>query len=270
VVFPDLLVVGAAALIFIPLERLLPLHSGQKGLRPELGIDFLHLVVSGFLIRSGAFATMLLLSFAAFSLVPAEIQAAVRSQPDWIEFAELLILSDLGFYIAHRTVHSVPWLWRFHAVHHSSEELDWLATYRVHPVDQIFNSTVIAVPAIALGFSAWPLIVYATVYRWHSMWLHSNVGIGAGPLSRLFATPRFHHWHHADEVQAYDRNFGGQLVIWDRLFGTVYDEDRLPRRYGVGGSVPADYARQILEPFRALLPGKGGPVPTYETMPAKD
>ena len=252
-VFPDLLVVGAAALIFIPLERLLPLHAEQKALRPGVDIDVLHLFVSGLLIRTGALVTVLLLSLAAISFVPPELRATIRSQPDWLEFVELLILSDLGFYLAHRTVHAVPWLWRFHEIHHSSEQLDWLATYRVHPVDQIFNSNVIALPAIVLGFSSVPLIVYAAVYRWHSTWLHSNVGIPFGPLGKLFATPCFHHWHHADERQAYDRNFGGQLVIWDRLFGTAYHEDRLPRLYGVGGAVAANYVEQLVGPFRPLL-----------------
>lgn len=265
-VLPDLLVVAAAALIFIPLERLVPLHAGQKVIRRGFDIDMLHLVVSGLLIRTGAFVTMLLLSMAAMSVVPAGIREAIRSQPDWIEFAELLILSDLGFYLAHRTVHAVPWLWRFHEVHHSSEQLDWLATYRVHPVDQIFNSTVIAVPAIALGFSATPLILYAAIYRWHSTWLHSNVGIAVGPLGKVFATPRFHHWHHADEQQAYDRNFGGQLVIWDLLFGTAYQADRLPRLYGVGGAVAPNYVDQLAAPFRPLLRTSR---PSLNSLPAE-
>jgi sterol desaturase/sphingolipid hydroxylase (fatty acid hydroxylase superfamily) len=270
VVFPDLLAVGAAALIFLPLERLLPLHGGQKALRRGLDIDVLHLVVSGVLIRAGAFATMLLISIATMSVVPAGIREAIRSQPDWIEFVELLVLSDLGFYIAHRTVHAVPWLWRFHEVHHSSEQLDWLATYRVHPVDQIFNSTVIAVPAIVLGFSATPLVLYAVIYRWHSIWLHSNVGISVGPLGKLFATPHFHHWHHADEIQAHDRNFGGQFVIWDRLFGTAYVAERLPNIYGVGGNVAPNYLEQVVAPFRPLLRREAQAAPVFETLPAKE
>lgn len=251
--FVDLPVLIAAALLFVPLERLLPLHRDRAWLRKGVATDLLHVFVSGFLIRAGAVATVLLLSTASWSVLPAGLRDTVRAQPDWLEFVELLILSDLCFYIAHRIVHAVPVLWRFHAVHHSSEELDWLATYRVHPVDQIFNSTMIALPGLLLGFSAGPLLAYALLYRWHAMLLHSNVDVGLGPIGKWIATPRFHHWHHADERQAYDRNFGGQLAIWDRWFGTSYDAARLPNRYGAGGEVPEDYVGQLVRPFRLRL-----------------
>jgi len=270
VLLPDLLALGAAALIFLPLERLLPLHGRQRVLRRGLDVDLLHLFASGLLIRTGAFATMLLLSVAAISLIPADVREAIRSQPDWIEFVELLLLSDLGIYVAHRTVHAVPWLWRFHAVHHSSEQLDWLATYRVHPIDQIFTITVVAVPAIVLGFSSLPLVAYAAVYRWHATWLHSNVGIGLGMLGRVVTTPHYHHWHHADERQAYDKNFGAQLVIWDRMFGTAYEVERLPSAYGVGGEVAPGYAEQLVAPFRPLLRCGPGAVPGFPAQSAKE
>jgi sterol desaturase/sphingolipid hydroxylase (fatty acid hydroxylase superfamily) len=248
--FDNLLIFAAAALIFIPLERIFPLHRRRHWLRGDALTDVLHFFLSGFLIRAGALATMLLLSMAAVSALPAALGEAIRAQPDWLEFAELLILADLGFYLGHRLVHAVPWLWRFHAVHHSSERLDWLATYRVHPVDQVLNSTIIALPALILGFSPGPLLVYALAYRWHAMLLHSNVKLDLGPLNRWIATPHYHHWHHADERHAYDRNFGGQLVIWDRLFGTFHEQARPPHRYGVGGEVPAGYPAQLLSPFR--------------------
>lgn len=248
-----LLILAAAALIFVPMERLFPLHRGQSWRRRDLATDVLHFFLSGFLIRTAAFGLTLVLSAAALSVVPAGMREAVRAQPAWLQFAELLILADLGFYVAHRIVHSVPWLWRFHAVHHSSEQLDWLATYRVHPVDQVFNSMLIALPGLILGFAPGPLVAYALVYRWHAIWLHSNARLPIGPLGWLIATPHYHHWHHADEPQAYDRNFGGQLTLWDRLFGTYFEESRLPHRYGVGGAVPDGYVAQLAAPFRLRL-----------------
>ena len=84
----------------------------------------------------------------------------------------------------------------------------------------------------------------------HALLLHSNVRVDLGRLGRVIASTHYHHWHHADEPQAYDRNFGGQLVIWDRLFATFYESDALPARYGVGGSVPNSYVQQLLKPFR--------------------
>jgi sterol desaturase/sphingolipid hydroxylase (fatty acid hydroxylase superfamily) len=259
---------GAAALIFTPLERLFPLHRDNKTLRPGLRVDVLHLIVSGVFIRVGIVATGLTLSYACALVVPERVQHAIQSQSGWIQFVELLLLKDLCFYLAHRLVHTVPWLWRFHAVHHSSEQMDWLATFRVHPVDQVLNSTVSAVPVVALGFSPAPLLAYALLYQVHSLLLHSNVHVDFGPLGRVFASPRYHHWHHADEPQAYDRNFGGQLVVWDRLFDTLYESDDLPACYGVGGSVPNGYVQQLLTPFlprrrrRACEPGRSHPHPS--------
>ena len=246
----ELQFVAAAALILVPLERLAPFHHEQRTLRPGLRVDALHLLVSGILIRVGAAATVAVLSYASALAVPEAVHVVIRGQPGWMQFVQLFVLADFFFYLAHRLVHRVPWLWRFHAVHHSSEHMDWLATFRVHPVDQILNSTIIAVPAAALGFSSGPLLVYALVYRVHALLLHSNVNAPLGPLERVFASPRYHHWHHADERHAYDRNFGGQLVIWDHMFDTWHEPNGRPAKYGVGGTMPAGYIQQLLAPFR--------------------
>ncbi len=251
----DFLFLFGAGAVLLVLERLLPLHPGQKSLRPGWKVDLLHVFLSGTLIRVGATLAVLAASVFAVSIVPEAVRDAVRAQPDWLEFLELLILSDLCFYAAHRLCHAVPFLWRFHAVHHSSEHLDWLATYRVHPVDQILNSTLIALPVVVLGFSPVPLLIYALAYRVHSLLLHSNVRLDIGPLGLLLTSTRFHHWHHADQVEAHDRNFAGQLSIIDRLFGTHHapGERSLPTRYGVGGAAPATYVGQLLEPFGVTL-----------------
>jgi sterol desaturase/sphingolipid hydroxylase (fatty acid hydroxylase superfamily) len=247
----DIVFLVCAGASFIVLERLLPLHPGQKHLRSGWRVDLLHVFLSGTVIRIGVAMATLAMSVAAVSIAPAAIRDAVRSQPDWLEFIEVLLVSDLFFYLAHRLCHHVPLLWRFHAVHHSSETMDWLATYRVHPVDQIFNSTMIALPAVAIGFSPEPLLLYGLIYRVHAPLLHSNVGVGLGWLGRIITTPRFHHWHHADQVEAYDQNFGGQLAFFDRLFGThnKSSDKALPDRYGMGGAVPETYVGQILQPF---------------------
>lgn len=258
--------IGAGAGLML-LERLLPLHPGQQRWRAGWKIDLLHVFVTGAMIRLGTLMAVLTASVMAISLVPEPVRDAVRAQPDWLEFIELLLLSDLCFYVAHRMCHAVPWLWRFHAVHHSSEQLDWLATYRVHPVDQILNSTMIALPAIVLGFSPWPLLVYGLIYRIHSPLLHANIRFDLGPLSRLITTPRFHHWHHADQPDAYDHNFAGQLPLFDWLFGTYYPASArdLPSRYGVGGSITLSYRSHLLQPFGVKPVSQATPVLTADT-----
>lgn len=267
----DLLFLLGAGSALIALERLLPLHPGQKILRQGWKIDLMHVFLTGIVIRLGMVSAMMVASVMAVSVVPEPVREAVRAQPDWLEFVELLILSDLCFYLAHRLCHAVPLLWRFHAVHHSSEQLDWLATYRVHPVDQILNSTMIALPALVLGFSPLPLLVYALIYRIHSPLLHSNARIDLGPLGRLFTTPRFHHWHHADQADAHDHNFGGQLAIFDRLFGTHYvpGERSLPVQYGIGGALAQRYPSHLLQPF-GIASGQRAAGPDEPVVTAAD
>ena len=138
-------------------------------------------------------------------------------------------------------------------MHHSSEKLDWVAGNRVHPLDQILQATIIAAPPVLLGFAPGPLLAYALLYRWHAELLHSNVRVDFGPLKWLIASPQYHHWHHADEPAAYDRNFGGQLVIFDWLFGTLNLPGRgeMPAKYGLRTPIAPDYLGQLMHPFRA-------------------
>lgn len=252
----DLLILLAMALVFVPLERVLPARP-HRWSWPRMRVDLLHLFVSGTVIKFAGGAVILGMMVVAARLTPGAVRAAVQAQPEWLQFIEILLLADLGFYAAHRLFHAVPALWRFHEVHHSSEQLDWLAAYRVHPVDQILNSAMILGPVILLGFSAGPLIVYAMIYRWHSILLHSNVRVDFGPLRWIVASPLFHHWHHADQPDAYDRNFGGQLVIFDWLFGTLnLGSRKLPERYGLSPPIPAGYLAQLTHPLR---PARGEP-----------
>jgi sterol desaturase/sphingolipid hydroxylase (fatty acid hydroxylase superfamily) len=245
---PDLQLLIAAALIFVPVERLIPSRP-QAVLRPGYVTDLLHFAISGFLIRVGAVAIVGIVSGWVADNMPPYWWESVRLQPAWLQFCELLLLSDFCFYLAHRTVHAVPLLWRLHSIHHSSEHLDWLSTYRVHPLDQIFNSVIIALPSILFGFSPMVMIVYAVGYKWHAMLLHSNTRISLGILDRAVATPHYHHWHHANKPEAYDKNFGGQLVVWDALFGTLYRPADPPTRYGSSDQVELTYLGQILRPL---------------------
>ncbi len=79
---------------------------------------------------------------------------------------------------------------------------------------------------------------------------------GLGPLRWLLASPQFHHWHHANETHAFDKNFAGQLPFLDALFGTLYIPGKaMPKAYGTGDPVPPLYHEQLLYPFRPGTPG---------------
>jgi len=258
--FKDLLLI---VLIFVPLERLSALRPEQKILRGGWPIDVAHLFASGFLIRLGLAVAIAAIIFAAERLVPAAWRAAIAAQPHWLQFVELLILADLGFYLAHRAFHAIPFLWRFHAVHHSIEAMDWLAAHRVHPVDQILTKSASYLPVFALGFALEPILVFALLYQWQSLLIHANTRIGFGPLRWIVASPRFHHWHHANCPEARDKNFAGQLSLLDLCFGTLYfPRGRIPERYGTDDPVPRSYLAQLAYPFAqksaARLPAQRG------------
>jgi len=242
----SLVTVLTIALVFIPIELLRPALPRPGFSWRRYRTDILHAVVGGFVIRLG---TGLLIVGLMDLSGPV---ASVSSMPMWGQVLILLVLSDFCFWVAHRIFHAVPVLWEFHRIHHSSEHLDWLASYRVHPVDQIVNSAIIALPAVYLGFSPVAVLIYAIVYRWHSILLHSNVQVSFGPLGKIVTPPQFHHWHHANEAEAYDRNFGGQLVVWDKLFGTAHEPaQERPSRYGVESPPEETFIAHMVSPFTA-------------------
>ena len=236
-------------LIFVPLEQLSAARPHQKIFRRQWLSDVVYLFINGAVIRAGSIVVIWMIVFIVGSLMPTQIGEWTRSQPMWLQAVEAVFVADMGFYAAHRTFHAVPFLWKFHAVHHSIEELDWLAAHRVHPVDQIVTSAASYLPLFALGFSAPAIAIKAGLYFWQAHLIHSNTRIGFGPLKWVFASPQFHHWHHANERTAYDKNFAGQLSIVDAIFGTLRVPSGLPGRYGVDDPVPDVYHKQVIYPF---------------------
>jgi sterol desaturase/sphingolipid hydroxylase (fatty acid hydroxylase superfamily) len=250
----DLKALLVIALIFIPLEQLIPHHEEQKMRRRHWLNDVFYLLFNGIVIKIGLLAVVGAMMIGLDYVMPEGVGAAVRSQPILLQTIEVIVLADIGFYLAHRTFHAVPFLWRFHAVHHSIEEMDWLAGHRVHPVDQILTKSASYLPLFALGFSPVAIVIYAVIYQWQSVLVHSNTRIGFGPLKWIFASPKFHHWHHANERQAYDKNFAGQLPFLDVIGGTLYMPDRMPSKYGTDDPVPHLYHEQLAYPFTAAKP----------------
>jgi sterol desaturase/sphingolipid hydroxylase (fatty acid hydroxylase superfamily) len=254
----DLVQYLIAGLIFIQVELYFPLRN-QKLFRRHWRNDLVFLLLNGIVIQLGLAATIAGLIAAARWAMPHAVGAAVQAQPLWLQVIEVLLLADTGFYLAHRAFHTIPFLWKFHALHHSIEEMDWLASYRVHPLDQIVTKTVSYLPVFALGFSDASIFIFVLMFKWQALVIHSNSRIGIGPLKWLFASPQFHHWHHANEPAAIDRNFAGQLVFLDWLGGTLYMPHRMPDRYGTDEPVPQRYDRQMLYPLRPA--GAAAPAP---------
>lgn len=249
-----------AALIFLPVERLFALNPNQKILRKAFFNDLIYALFNGVPIKLGLAALVALSTATIGRLLPADIGSALSSQPTWLQVAEITLIADMGLYWAHRAFHAIPFLWRFHAIHHSIEELDWLAGSRVHPVDQILMKGASLVPVFLLGFSNEAITIFAIISYGHAILLHSNIKLNIGPFRWLIASPQFHHWHHAKERAAYDKNFAAQISLIDILFGTMYlPGDAVPEKYGVDDPIPPTYVEQLAYP---LLPkGKTNEIP---------
>ena len=254
------------ALVFVPLERITALYPAQRILRAHWANDLIYLFLNSLLIKVGLFVLIGSTMAALRLAVPEVVTTAVRSQPLWLQAVEVIVIADCGFYAAHRAFHEIPFLWRFHAIHHSIEEMDWLAAHRVHAVDQILTKGASVIPVFALGFSDAALAIFALSYQIQSLLIHSNTRISFGPLKWILASPPFHHWHHANEPDALDKNFAAQLPFIDALAGTLFlPRGRMPTRYGTDDPVPDLYHQQVAYPrtrpktHRAETPAQTSP-----------
>jgi sterol desaturase/sphingolipid hydroxylase (fatty acid hydroxylase superfamily) len=179
-------------------------------------------------------------------------------QPLWLQTIEIYLLVDFLGYWSHRLFHGSLW-WPFHAVHHSSEDLDWMSSIRVHPVNEVVGNLCRAVPVLFLGLNPLVTVSSAPVLTLYAIFLHANVDWDFGPLRGVVASPVFHRWHHSREPEAVDMNFAGLFPVWDMLFGTYYmPRDRVPVNFGIHEPMPAGYLRQLTHPFAVAFGRRAG------------
>jgi sterol desaturase/sphingolipid hydroxylase (fatty acid hydroxylase superfamily) len=177
------------------------------------------------------------------------------------------VVGDLLFWVSHVVRHRVPAFWRVHEVHHSQRSLNAFAGMRLHFAEAMIASTIVLVPAALLGISGEGATSLATFVIFANYVVHSNIRTNFGPLRYILVTPQSHRVHHSIEDEHRDTNFGGVLVVWDRLFGTqVRDFDAYPDTGVTNERFPYEesarptmlaktYARQLVYPFRR--PGSG-------------
>jgi sterol desaturase/sphingolipid hydroxylase (fatty acid hydroxylase superfamily) len=236
------------AFVFVPIEVLFARLPQQSFFRPGWLTDLLHFMVSHLLVQLTVLLTLLPAAVFFRWAVSPQLHVLVAGQPLVLQFVEIVIVADLAEYAIHRAFHTVPWLWRFHAIHHSSQAMDWLAASRIHLVDAIITRALAFIPLYVLGFAPGPVYAYLVFVSFHAIFLHANVRFRFGPLAWIIGTPRFHHWHHA--VHPADKNFAIHLPLIDRIFGTYYLPEPWPDAYGIDGNpVPPRYPAQVLYPF---------------------
>jgi sterol desaturase/sphingolipid hydroxylase (fatty acid hydroxylase superfamily) len=178
-------------------------------------------------------------------------RSVLAGQPRWLQLALLLLAADFFAYWTHRLFHRRA-LWRFHAVHHSSKELDWLSSVRVHPVNDAASKVLTLVPLVLLGFDPTLAAAALPILTFYAIFVHANVYFDFGPLKYVIATPAFHRWHHTSEAEGLDTNFAGLFPIFDLVFGTFYmPKHKHATHFGIrDNDMPEGLFGQLLYPFR--------------------
>jgi sterol desaturase/sphingolipid hydroxylase (fatty acid hydroxylase superfamily) len=243
------IVIGTALLflVFVPLEKLFAFHP-QKVFRRGLLTDLTHFLVNNVFVTIGTLVLVVVTAVPFFWIRNFDLQSHV---PGSVAIALAVVLVFVGNYWGHRLTHAVPVLWRFHAVHHSIEQMDWVAAGRLHPLDSAFTQAFTVMPLFLLGYGGGVFAGAAIFITLLAIFQHANVRLRFPVVRWMIPTPEWHHWHHAIDDEARDKNFG--LPVVDKIFGTAHmPTDRRPSGFGVHDPVPqVGYLRHLAYPFTA-------------------
>lgn len=237
-------------------ERILPEHPDWNIAQGDVQTDLLHGLVSMVMLPQILQVAMRL------GLLHVAVQLAEFlgggvwpvAWPLWAQLVLALIISQFFEYWAHRLLHEIPLLWRFHATHHSPRRLYWLNAGRFHPVDSALLHVVGMGPLMLLGAGAEVMALYTIWVAMHGTFQHCNIRVRLGALNYVFSMAELHRWHHSLKLDEANANYGNNILLWDLVFGTVHYPRDAQASSEIGLSdnpdFPGDYLGQVLSPFR--------------------
>ena len=232
------------------LERLIPYRQEWNKNHSDLGPDLIYMVSNVLIPKLWTPVQVLVLASITIELTERWGSSLWPDSLHWLPGLFLMLLiAEFGRYWVHRAAHQLWWLWRLHAVHHSSERLYFLNANRFHPLEKLLFQIPEVAPFVLLGTPVEIIAMYFTFNSLHGFMQHGNVHIKAGWLNYIFSMTELHRWHHSELLEESDRNFGNNLIIWDILFGTFYYPKG--REVGVVGLLSKDYPQRWWQQMKA-------------------
>jgi sterol desaturase/sphingolipid hydroxylase (fatty acid hydroxylase superfamily) len=237
--------------IFIPLELFFPKNRFQTKFHEEWRTDLMYFVISHLFIQFFGIVTQkpAILFFGWMGLN--KVHLWVQGLPFIVALFLAFFTTDLFQYWAHRFFHTRVYLWRFHSIHHSTQNMDWLAGSSTHFMDIFFTRAMTFIPLYVLGFSTTVFNVYIIFIAIHAVLIHANTRVNFGFIKYIFTTPQYHHWHHCEDPKYYGHNFASIFPFIDMIFGTYYLPGKeWPAGTGVHeGNYPKGFLKQSVYPF---------------------
>lgn len=247
--------VGLALLFAIwGLERVMPFQAAWNAKDPERLHDVGHLVIgTGLGAKAGDLLVELLFAQLGLWMVAATTSSALplAGAPLGWQIVIVYVVADLGRYWQHRWHHRSPWLWRFHALHHSAEQMNVFKTSRSHFVERLLQQVFMFGPLALLGASPEALVWYVVPNSFLGMLDHSNLDVELPRwLERVVMSPNAHRIHHARDASRAQKNFGSAIVLWDQVFGTFEAPSPARPTTDVGldpkDAFPKSFIKQVL------------------------
>jgi len=246
------------------LEWIVPWRKQQARIREDFWLDVFYMFFNFFLFSLIVYNALsdVFVKFFHDILANAGIRNLVAIEiahwPHWAQLVLMFVLRDFIQWNIHRLLHRVPFLWEFHKVHHSVQQMGFAAHLRYHFMETLVYRSLEYVPLAMIGFGLKDFFIVHISALAIGHLNHSNIYLPLGPLKYLFNSPQMHIWHHAERIPSKlsGVNFGLSLSLWDYLFGTVYmPHDGRDEKLGFSKieRYPHTFFRQVIAPFQSLL-----------------
>jgi sterol desaturase/sphingolipid hydroxylase (fatty acid hydroxylase superfamily) len=236
------------AVVIALLERVMPHEQAWLMNDGQMPADLAHTILNkGF---AQVLITFIVFMGIADWLEPVENSVWPEQWPLAAQVVLGLVAAEFGLYWKHRLAHEWPWLWRFHAIHHSVTRLWFFNTGRFHLVDTVTGLAVGIPVLLLLGAPEPVLLLVSAITAIVGLLTHCNIEMRCGVLNYVFNTPSLHRWHHSKVLSEGNRNYGENLMLFDQIFGTFYNSARRPPAdIGIAHPMPATFLGQLKAPF---------------------